>query len=215
MGLAIQHETCAFQEPDYSSFARYGKAWPFIIPDGHILAFVSVGSASTSGILSFHRWVDQVDDQFSLNKEATCSTTWGADIRKGIGRSRDPWWDACMALPFAEWDKKYPQNQPTPDLNVCVARRNQHKYVRLFAIPFDAASGISDWKACAMTTGMGALGKDLKAIKEELSQLNRYTFDSDFWDGVTDIKDLIYSMEWAKPSYIGLTEAPPNNIMPR
>jgi hypothetical protein len=71
-----------------------------------------------------------------------------------------------------------------------------------------------------MTTGMVTLGKDLKAIKDELSQLNRYTFDSDFWDGVSfagtdQAKDLFYSMEMVKPSYIGLTEAPPNNIMPR
>jgi hypothetical protein len=65
-----------------------------------------------------------------------------------------------------------------------------------------------------MTTGMGTLGKDLKAIKDELSRLNRYTFDSDLWDDVRDVKDLIYSMEMVKPSYIGLTEAPPNNIMP-
>jgi hypothetical protein len=34
------------------------------------------------------------------------------------------------------------------------------------------------------------------------------------WDGVSEVKDLIYSMESVKPSYIGLTEAPPNNIMP-
>jgi hypothetical protein len=61
---------------------------------------------------------------------------------------------------------------------------------------------------------MGTFGKDLKAIKDELSQLNRYTFDSDLWDGVREVKDLIYSMERLKPSYIGLTEAPPNNIMP-
>ena len=40
------------------------------------------------------------------------------------------------------------------------------------------------------------------------------TFDSDLWDGVREVKDLIYSMESLKPSYIGLTEAPPNNIMP-
>jgi hypothetical protein len=66
-----------------------------------------------------------------------------------------------------------------------------------------------------MTTGTGTLGKDLKAIKDELSQLNRYTFDSDFWDGVSDIKDLIYSMQMVQPTYIGLTDAPPNNIMPR
>jgi hypothetical protein len=65
-----------------------------------------------------------------------------------------------------------------------------------------------------MTTGMGTLGKDLKAIKDELSRLKRYTFDSDLWDDVRDVKDLIYSMESVKPSYIGLTEAPPNNIMP-
>jgi hypothetical protein len=64
------------------------------------------------------------------------------------------------------------------------------------------------------------LGNDLKAIKDELSQLNRFTFDSDFWDGVSFTttgpdpgKDLFYSMEAMKLSYIGVTEGPPN-IMP-
>jgi hypothetical protein len=218
VGLEIQQETCSFQEPDYSAFARYGKAWPFIIPDAHILAFVSVGSASTSGILGFTRNIPSLQDTFFLSKQVTCLTQWGVDGRRDFARRRgdpdNPWWSACFALPFAEWDQKNPPDQPTPDLNVEIASTGTPKYLRLFPIPFDAARGISDWKGCAMTTGMGTLGKDLKAIKDELSQLNRYTFDSDLWDGVREVKDLIYSMESLKPSYIGLTEAPPNNIMP-
>jgi hypothetical protein len=125
-----------------------------------------------------------------------------------------------MALPFAQWDETNPQNQRASNLNVVWTSPDwgpgEPRYIRLYPIPFDAARGISDpgWKGCAMTTGMGTLGKDLKAIKDELSRLNRYTFDSDFWDGVSDVKDLIYSMEMLKPSYIGLFEAPPNNITP-
>jgi hypothetical protein len=131
-----------------------------------------------------------------------------------------------MALPFFEsrngffgqgfaGQRRNPQIfQPETGFYVVVGHDSYLRSIHLYPIPFDAASGISDWKGCAMTAGMGTLGKDLKAIKAELSQLNRYTFDSDLWDGVTDVKDLIYSMEMVKPSYIGLTEAPPNNIMP-
>jgi hypothetical protein len=199
-GIEIQQETCAFQLPDYSAFARYGKAWPFIIPDGHILAFVSVGSASTSGILSFRRHVinringsPSFSDTFSLNKQAACPTQLGADA-SWTAKETDPWVNAYMALPFFESsggfvrepgnrERRNPQSfQRAPDLYVVVLSQGKtpdgivfgyQTYIRLYPIPFDAARGISDWKGCAMTTGMGTLGKDLKAIKDELSQLNR------------------------------------------
>ena len=221
--IEIQQEPCAFQEPNYSAFARYGKAWPFIIPNGRILAFVSVGSASTSGILCFRR--NPGVDTFSIKKQASCPTQ-DIDARpiwlQKAPLTDGPWCHEYMALPFTqmEWEDgsrlayQTWYDSPTLDLNVGVFTKYAHTCVRLYPIPFVAARGISDWKGCAMTTGMGELGKDLKAIKEELSQLNRYTFDSDSWASVNGVDDLIYSMEMVKPTYIGLTEAPPNNIMP-
>ena len=222
--IEIQQETCTFQAPDYSAFARYGKAWPFIIPDGQILAFVSVGSTSTSGILTFRRTAKPhggyagINDTFFLAKQAIplepghTDYLWKSQIGSVTERGdyclMDPVLGADRALPFK------PFNPRAPDLTIRITIEDGWGRFHLYPIPFDAARGISDWKGCAMTTGMGTLGKDLKAIKDELSQLNRYTFDSDFWDGVRDVKDLGYSMERVKPSYIGLTEAPPNNIMP-
>jgi hypothetical protein len=225
--IEIQQETCAFQEPDYSVFSRYGKAWPFIIPDGQILAFVSVGSASTSGILTFN--MDSYsyrNTTFSLTKQAIPAEL-GRCEPNDRERSGDYWlmtsgYDVLgrrvvlgveRALPF------YPFNKSAPDLTISATIGNTDiGRFHLYPIPFDAAHGVDDWKGCAMTTGMGTLGNNLKAIKDELSKLNRYTFDSDFWDGVSfkpteEGKDIFYSVATMKRSYIGVTEGPPN-ILP-
>ena len=68
----------------------------------------------------------------------------------GWGQSESfPWFNEDMALPFAQFDYTYEEGsgvgQPpgTPDLHVMVASQGQRKYMRLFPIPFDAASGIS------------------------------------------------------------------------
>ena len=101
--IDIKQETCAFQMPAFSAFARYGKAWPFIPPGGRILAFVSVGSVSTSGILTFQRQVINwrsgsryCNDTFLISKQASCPTEIGVDYRWTV-TSADP--DAHAAHP--------------------------------------------------------------------------------------------------------------------
>jgi len=207
--IEIRKEPCAFQEPDYSVFARLGKAWPFIVPKGKILAFVSVGSASTSGILSLrHEPAQYMSSLPFLTKQAIYKPPRGDGLPEDDAALSFGWGQQFIGL-----DRKV-RILPTPYWDGASFGGEQgYRYYYLYPIPFDAAVGISDWKGCAMTTGMGTLGKELRAIKDELSKLNRYTFDSDLWDGVREVKDLIYSMEMLKPSYIGLTEAPPN-IMP-
>jgi hypothetical protein len=224
-GMEIRREPCPFQIPNYSAFAPYGKAWPFITPNGRILAFVSTGSASTSGILTIkandlnprgHVWNQLGEWTFTF---AVAKQTVGPPPYYYFNKSPsldDPWLQGAVALSF-----NADQSSPGFFVKYSVSAEGLGSVSRshhLYPIPFDAAAGISNWKGCAMATGMGTLGKDLQALKDELSKLKRCTFDDDFWAGVSftgtdQTKDLFYSMEMMKLSYIGVTEEPPN-IMP-
>jgi hypothetical protein len=206
-----KQERCAFRQSNFSAFARFGKAWPVILPDGNVVAFVSVGSASTSGILTVA--IKGAQGTATVTKEAIYAAPQAGVYGQTYNGALVFFWNygllpkdcdpSCFLAVFPRLDN--------PAVNKWTA-------YRLYPIPFEAADGLPNWRGCAMTTGMGTLSTDLKAIKDELAKLRRWTFDSDLWEGVSiteagNTKDIFYSMEMMRLSYLGVTAEPPN-IMP-
>jgi hypothetical protein len=176
---------------NFRVFSQAPKCWPFVLPDGRIAVFVSDGRHENSGVLA-----GSYSDPFGAY------TTMAASLDSYAMRVKD----------FVVQGDGSPLIFENKDTWLCgytlASKVNElanakKTTVAIHPIPFTAANGI-EWKGSAVTTGMGTLPQTLDDLRDQLSKVPSWSFDSDHWAG-TDWKEFRYSMQM-HPSYIGLVD---------
>lgn len=197
----INHSSMTFEASGFEidkkplnteAFAQDIKGRPVILPDGHIVVFITDGEKDTSGFLSGNR--DEVNT-FDIVLQAS-----------GKVQSQDEWENFLSAIPFKisplglqavgliprPWPNKKGQMYGAPGI------------YRLIPIPFSAANGV-DWRFGATTTGTGNLQAQLDKLRADLKSRPQWSLDSDHWKGFA-WSDNAYTTREIKPSYIGITD---------
>ena len=179
---------------NFSQFSQAVKAWPFVLPDGKIAAFLCDGTLQHSGFLT--AWLDGPVGCFE-----TLSSK--ADVYNLHDYQGHPCPADGNLLIFQATDngfRSYCYSGPVDRRLQCV--------VTLYPIPFSAASGV-EWKGSSVTFGLGKLTDILGELRRDLGQLNQWSFDHAYWKG-TQPKDIKYNMGQVDPTYIGLVDEPKN-----
>jgi hypothetical protein len=170
-------------------FSSFVKGAPLIMPDGRLLVYVNAPDIAQGGILCRQNFygpviVKELIDEKQMQRGGVSEISFGLRL------------DTKQKPLFVFLEGSWPTN-------------DGGMRVDLYAIPFEAARGTAAWSGPALATGHGALDSRLAEVREELQRMNRWSFDSDFWDNRT-AGDHAYGLQRLSPSYLGLTSEPAN-----
>jgi hypothetical protein len=198
--LNAVHSAFEPQGGNFFTFSDAVKGWPFVLPDGRVAVFVCDGRKETSGILA-GRYSDRIGACTTMRLAVDAVHDTHQHSKYFEGKEQVEFYDQGdgRALNF--------ENRTSMLRGYTFSDKHVVTTVDLYPIPFSAASGV-DWKGSSLTTGMGALPGTLKLLRDQLSRLPAWSFDSDHWSKV-DWKTFRYSMH-LPAAYIGLVDEPPN-----
>ena len=171
------------QSQSFEQFAEDAFVLPFIHPRGKILAVVGDYEGLSGAI---------------VHKQAAAQ---GCLYFQGFFTENPDVYD--FALEFERFGNRlvaYPKD----------SNGKSWPELRLYPIRTSVLATAPNWKGCGQTTGMGTIRENIEALKKELAGMTAWSFDSDAWQGITEVEQIRYSLKGLQPRYYGLVPDPGN-----